>query len=341
MKLRYSVALLGLWFAVGADNVMAREIVDMAGRAVTVADTITKVYAAQPYTYALMSVVAPDLMVGLPGPLSETDKRFVRPEVAALPVLGSGMGPGAQTNLEAVLALQPNFALLKGGPGSDTRAAVEKFAKVSLPVVFVDIDRIDDYAAAIEFAGRLLGRETRALELAIYARNILADVDRVVSAIPEDQRVRVYYAEGPDGLATECNQSFHADAIRRAGGVIVHQCLLSQHVGMEKVSLEQVIAYNPDVVVASDVAFAKAVRGDARWQGIRAVAQGRVYTVPRSPFNWIDRPPSIMRLMGVPWLAHRFYPDRYAVDIRTVTRDFQRRFFGVIPSETDLDALLN
>ena len=337
--IKYSmILLLSLLFVAG--TVQGREIKDMAGRLVTVPDNITKVYAAQPYTHVLMSVVAPDLLLGLPGPLNETEKRFVRPEMATLPLLGFGQGQRSKPDMDTVLALHPDIVLLKGGPQTDTQHVLERFAKTGLPVVFVDIDRIEDYAAGIDFTGNLCNRNDRAKELAAYARRTLAEVEKAVAGIPPEQRLRVYYAESADGLETECDQSFHADAIRMAGGSIVHHCTLSQHVGMEKVSLEQVLGYNPEVIVASDPAFAESVRNDERWKGVRAVADGKIFIVPRSPFNWIDRPPSVMRLMGVQWLAHRFYPERYPVDLRVATREFQRLFFGVLSSDADLDTLL-
>ena len=335
----YSIGLL-LSLLIMANTGYGREIRDMAGRSVTVPDRITKVYAAQPYTYVLMSVVAPDLLVGLPGPLSETEKRFIRPEMAALPLLGSGKGLRSKPDTESVLALHPDIVLLKGGPQTETHGVLERFAKMGLPVVFVDIDRIEDYAAGIEFTGNILNRNDRAQELAAYARHTLAEVEKAVGGIPPAQRVRVYYAESTDGLETECDQSFHADVIKMAGGSIVHHCVLSRHIGMEKVSLEQVLNYNPDIIVATDPAFAEMVRNDNRWRAVRAVADGKVFIVPRSPFNWIDRPPSVMRLMGVQWLAHRFYPQRYPIDMRAATLEFQRLFFGVTPTNDDLDSLL-
>ncbi len=324
-----------------ASNSQGREIKDMAGRTVTLPDRITKVYAAQPYTYVLMSVIAPELLVGLPGPLSESQKRFVSPEMAKLPLFGSGKGTRSKPDMDVLMALHPDLVLLKGGPKTDTKRTLERFAKIGLPVVFVDMERIEDYAAAIEFTGELLNRSARAQELAAYARRTLAEVEKAVSTIPPEQRLRVYYAESADGLATECDQSFHADAIRMAGGSLVHHCTLSRHIGMEQVSLEQVLSYNPDIIVASDPAFAASVRHDARWKGVRAVAEGKIWVIPHSPFNWIDRPPSVMRLMGLQWLAHRFYPERYPIDLRKTTREFQGLFFGVTPDDADLNQLLN
>lgn len=337
---RLATLLLGLLVMVSARTGMAREIVDMAGRHVQVPDQITRVYAAQPYTYVLTMALAPDLLVGVPAPLSEGEKRFLPESVAKLPVLGNGMGPGAQTNLEAVLALRPDIALVKGGKGSENKALEERFARLGLPVVYVDIDRIDDYPAGLAFAGQLLGRRERGEALAGYARRVIQEVDQVVAAIPPEKRVRVYYAESADGLATECADSFHADAIRRAGGELVHRCVMMEHVGMAKVSMEQILAYDPPVIVANDPHFVEQVRTDERWRGVAAIRSGRILTVPRTPFNWIDRPPTITRLMGMQWLLHRLYPERYPLDLAKVTREFQERFFGVSLSEGQLQELL-
>ena len=45
------------------------------------------------------------------------------------------------------------------------------------------------------------------------------------------------------------------------------------------------------------------------WQGVDAVRAGRVYLSPTAPFGWIDRPPSLNRMIGLKWLAGLFYPD--------------------------------
>ena len=191
-----------------------------------------------------------------------------------------------------------------------------KMAKIGLPVVFVDVRRIADYPAGIEFLGTLLGREAHAKRMSAYATRVLDQVGKMVAAIPPEKRVQVYYAESADGLATESDGSFHTDAITLAGGAIVHHGDLKTHMGMEKVSLEQVLLYNPEVIISQEPDFVKNVYQDVRWKDVRAVVNHRIYSIPRSPFDWIDRPPSVMRLMGVQWLAHCFYPEQYPIVIR-------------------------
>lgn len=342
--LTYMLAVLLVLIVVCAQ---ARQITDMAGRKVTVPDKITKVFASQPYTNVLLYMVAPDLMLGLqPGclPFREQDKRFLRKDILSKPWISS-QGPGgerARMNMEAILAMKPDIAIATGGANMKMNAGriAQQYERLHLPLVLVDVDKISGYPAAIEFLGRLLGREKRAKQLANWARGTFAGVDKMLAKIPANKRVRVYYAESADGLATESDGSFHVDAIRMGGGSIVHHGDLKTHVGMEKVSMEQVLLYNPEVIITTEPQFAAMAYKDARWRTIKAVATHRIYTVPRSPFDWIDRPPSVMRIVGVPWVAYMLYHKQYRADIRKQIREFHRLFMGVGVSETDLNGWL-
>ena len=61
---------------------------------------------------------------------------------------------------------------------------------------------------------------------------------------------------------------------------------------------------------------------------------------PTAPFGWIDRPPSLNRVIGLKWLAGLFYPDRIKQDLRETTQSFYRLFYHVEPSDTELDTLI-
>jgi iron complex transport system substrate-binding protein len=162
----------------------------------------------------------------------------------------------------------------------------------------------------------------------------------MASAIPEDEKTTVYYAEGPDGLSTECDKSPHAELIELAGGRNIYQCAPKSDFGMERISIEQVMVANPEVILAQEKDFVANVYRDPRWQSIRAIKNRRVYLIPRSPFNWFDRPPSFMRLLGVKWLANLLYPERYPLDIARETREFYSLFLGVELDDKDLEEVL-
>ena len=110
--------------------------------------------------------------------------------------------------------------------------------------------------------------------------------------------------------------------------------------GMEKISLEEIIARQPTLIVALDPNF-KAFSAQApEWRNVKAAAEGRVYTVPKIPFNWLDRPPSFMRVLGAQWLANIFYPQALPLDINAETKKFFKLFFGVELTDADVAQLL-
>ena len=73
---------------------------------------------------------------------------------------------------------------------------------------------------------------------------------------------------------------------------------------------------------------------------MRAVQEGRVHLSPVLPFGWIDRPPSLNRIIGLDWMAATFYPDRYQIDLRARARDFYRLWYHLDLTEAQLDRLL-
>jgi iron complex transport system substrate-binding protein len=106
------------------------------------------------------------------------------------------------------------------------------------------------------------------------------------------------------------------------------------------VPIEQVVVWNPGTVITWDRNFYEGVWKDFYWQGVDAVRAERVYLSPTAPFGWIDRPPSLNRIIGLKWLAGLFYPDEVKQDLREVTRSFYDLFYHVDLTDPELDRLL-
>jgi iron complex transport system substrate-binding protein len=118
------------------------------------------------------------------------------------------------------------------------------------------------------------------------------------------------------------------------------QCRRETKGGLATVSIEQVLKWDPEIIVTIDRDFAANVRGDPLWKDYRRVPSGRVHLSPKVPFGWVDFPPSVNRLIGLWWLAQILYPEHFKEDIGTLTRDFYTRFYHVTPSDADLDRVL-
>jgi iron complex transport system substrate-binding protein len=104
--------------------------------------------------------------------------------------------------------------------------------------------------------------------------------------------------------------------------------------------MENVLAWNPETIVTWDAHFFERVSSDPLWQGVDAVERGRVFLSPVAPFGWIDRPPSLNRMMGLKWLGHTLYPEAWEGDLREETRAFYRTWYHVDLDDAALDRLL-
>ncbi len=318
----------------------ARQIIDMSGRQVTVPATIGKVYGTSPPTTYMIYAMDPGLVAGLNVPLTATEKRYFA-RLETLPVIGGWFGQGRTCNRETLMAVHPDVILVWWWRGDASCDKIEQALKpLDIPFVYIVLDDLEGYAEAFAFLGRLLDRPERAATLGRYAAQTLDAAARVRTAIADDERTAVYYAEDGDGLSTECNDSVHAQLIPLSGGRNVHRCIQRVRSGRQKVSMEQVLAYDPQVIVSHNALFLDRLAGDARWRNIRAVRDGRVYRIPVEPFNWFDRPPSFMRLLGLHWMMHRLYPALYPIDIEAETLRFCRLFLDVDLDGAALRALL-
>jgi iron complex transport system substrate-binding protein len=336
-------ALVLAWGILVSTVCPAREVVDMLGRRVTLPDTITRVYSTAPPTTLIVYAMKPETLIGwnFAHGLSEKDAgTFLDVHTVSLPVLGNMMGHGQQADLEEILAMKPDLVVAWTNAFLDSQIINRRFAKSGIPVVFLRLEELPDYAAAFVLMGDVLNEPERGALLAGYVRRSLERVQAVVEGIRPFERVWVYYAESPDGLATDCDRSLHTEAIRRAGGANVYRCNQGTLVGMEKVTLEQVVHFAPDFILALDPGFARSIAGDPRWRNVEAVAAGRVRVVPRLPFNWVDRPPSFMQALGIQWLANLLYPKLLPIDIAAETRHFYKLFLNVDLTDADVARLL-
>ena len=323
-----------------ATSSLARDIVDMAGRAVTVPDHIERVVGCVAPVNWMIYAVAPMKLAAFTSAPSQLDWEILDPRLRDRPVIGSFLG-GQGVNTETLLALRPDVVVFWGwGKSPVAQRWLQQLNQWHIPVVFVAMDQLEQYPATLEFLGDLLGEPERGKTLANYGRNVLAEVAATVAAIPASRVKSVYYAQGPDGLETEPEHSFHAELIPLSGGVNVHKGRLKQRTGREKLTLEQVLLYNPEVILATDRLFARQSPMPPGWQQIRAVQNGKVYLIPDYPLNWFDRPPSMMRFIGVQWLTWKLYPEDFTIDMVDETRKFYHLFFNHDLSEKRVRELL-
>jgi iron complex transport system substrate-binding protein len=332
----YIVLVLAL--LVAATPGEARTVTDSAGRKIDVPDRIERVFAAGPPASILLYILAPDRMTGWPNPPTAEERPFIAERYRDLPALGRLTGRGGTANLEVVLKAKPDL-ILDFGSVRDTYVSLADNVQEQTKVPYILVDgRLEATPAALRLLGNVLDHGQRAEQLASYVEATFAEIDAALAAIPVDRRPRVYLARGPDGLETGVVGSINTEIIERAGGRNVAEAAGQR--GLVRASMEQVIVADPAIIITWDRNFFERVAKDPLWAGIRAVREGRVYLAPTAPFGWIDRPPSLNRVIGLKWLAGLFYPDRFPENLRETTRTFYRLFYHVDLTEPQLDTLI-
>lgn len=316
----------------------AASISDATGRTITVPDRVTRVYPAGPPAAVQLYTLAPDLLIGWLEPLGAQDREFILPEIAGRPQIPRLTGRGSNTvNIDALTALKPDLIVDIGNVGGSYASLAERVQQqTGIPYALID-GHLDRIGASYRALGTLVGRSDAAETLARYADTTIATITQRSAAVPSEARPRVYYARDKSGLQTARGNSMVAEPIAFVGATNV---VPEQAGGQTTVTVEQVAAWNPEIIIASDREFARAVRDDPAWAAISAVKNGRVYLAPRQPFGWVDYPPAVNRLIGLWWLAKIFYPDRFPEDIKTLARDFYTAFYHVTPTPVQIERVL-
>ncbi len=279
-------------------------------------------------------------MVGWVRTPSLAEKEFLAPPARDLPETGRLTGRGDTMSLERLVAAQPDL-VLDFGSVTETYVSLADRVQTQTGIPYVLIDgKFFSTLASLKLASEILGREQRGLEISSYTAAAFATVDAVLAKVPADRRPRVYLARGAEGLETGGRGSLNTEIIERVGAVNVAEGLGGRG-NIANASLEQIIAWQPDVIITMDRGFYDGVKAKPGWNQVRAVTENKVYLAPNLPWGWIDAPPSLNRLIGLTWLLATFYPAEAGVDLRAETRRFYDLFYGVTPSDAQLDRLLS
>lgn len=188
----------------------------------------------------------------------------------ALPKVGNH----TRLDLEAIVALKPDLVI--GWVSGNAPASVSRLRALGLNVYLSEPDRIEDISGELERIGLLAGTGTEAGAAAQAFRERLA---RLLARYGARPQVAVFYQIWKQPLMTVNGKQIISDAIRLCGGRNVFSSL---PVLAPTVTVEAVIAANPEAIVASGMAEARPEWLDdwKRWETMAAVAGDNLYFVP-------------------------------------------------------------
>ncbi len=239
-------------------------VTDVDGTRIRLAAPARRIVSLTPHiTELLFAAGAGDRMVGT------AQYSDYPPAARSLPRVG-----GHALDLEAIVALKPDLVL--GWKSGNAAASVARLRALGLTVHLSEPGRIEDIAGELERIGLLAGTGATADAAAKAFRERYAKLAARYSRRPP---VTVFYQIWKQPLMTVNGKQIISDAIRLCGGRNVFEQL---PVLAPTVTVEAVIAVNPEVIVASGMGESRPEWLDdwRRWTTLKAVVRDNLYFVP-------------------------------------------------------------
>ena len=311
---------------------------DSAGRQVELPKNIERIAPSGPLAQLVLFTVCPDKLVGFASDISDMQFEYIDKKYAALPVFGNFYGD--TLNLESVMAANPQVIIdigeAKPSIGEDMDGIQDR---TGIPTIFIHME-MDSMVSAYQTLGEVTGETEQAQRIIEYIETTQTETRQKVATIPEPQRLTVYYGQD-EGLTAIVAGTVHSDVIDIAGGINVAQVEETIRGGASDISMEQLILWNPDVILFAPGSIYDSASTRPEWAEVTAIQNGDYYEVPDGPYNWMGRPPSVNRVLGIKWLSNLLYPEVFNYDMVQETKEFYKLFYHCDVTDEQVKALLS
>ncbi len=320
-----------------ASDSNSRNVTDMAGRTMSIPDQVTKIYVNRPGSI-LLYAFDPELIANRSFNFTPEAAQFLSDDYLALPY--------TEGSAEEILNLDPDMILTFFDINPNSIDQADKLAeKTGIPVYLASLE-LENYPEVFRRLGTLLDREEQAATMQKFIDTHVGPILKKANDIPASDRISVYYAEGDRGLHTDPAGSIHSRLIDMAGGINAANIDAISRKGMSEISMEQLLMWDPDLVLVwaglgTITPTMAHLQNDPLWARLQAARNNRIYQIPYLPYGWFDRPASINRLLGIPWLANLLYPNIYDIDIEAAVAEYFRVFYHYELSPKETRALLH
>jgi iron complex transport system substrate-binding protein len=241
---------------------------------------IHRILALHPIPTTLLELLAPTQIVSVDTSLARSlkadDARFTPERMSSLkssPATGvyfKGLDP------EELVKLHPDVVITMTG---DTNIEREQ-NQTGIPFCAMSKAPTASYETTIRLIGQIVGRADRANQMAAFWAQTVASVQARTATVPAERRPALMYTgKNGDILGIPGKETVFGSTIETAGGRYVGDMLPVGHADTENspVSIEQIVTWDPDVVIVASTSTKTRLMSDPRWRTIKVVRDGRVY----------------------------------------------------------------
>lgn len=305
-----------------------RTVVDQAGREVVIPAEVNRIVTTwRPCTFLAFAVGGYEKLVGVDGGSTKTPfTSGVYPEIANVAQIGDKK---SGINLEELVAVQPDVVCVWAEVSSE--GVIEQLEEQGIATLVIIPESAEDMKEATALLGEVLGCTEQADKIISYYDDTIAMIEEKLKDLSEEEKTKVYLA-GAHGVLSSCGSDFYQHyLIEKAGGVNVAAELQG---GWQNVSPEQLITWDPDVIIADPYckeSMDDVLRMDPGLNALQAVQNNELYSFPEIG-QWSF--PIPQSAMGILWLSKTLYPDQFAdLDLEEEVDSYYEEFFGVTYTE--------
>lgn len=259
--------------------------------------------------------------------------RQIYPDITKVP---APIAANNDLNMEALLATKPDVVLVS----SEKQA--EAVRQAGLTAVRVGFSDMNGLMQTVNLTAEVLGTQgayERAQKYNAYMQKNLKLIEERLKDLPDSEHPKVMHIGSGTKVKNVSGSGIVIDEwIKIAGG----QNVAADQKGMKDVSMEQITAYAPEVIIIGGDASAKGVQtiqSDAAWKDVPAVKNNKVIRNPYGTFNW-DRY-STEEALQVLWAAKTLHPQKFTdIDMVKEIQEFYSTFFGYSLSTDDAQRIL-
>ncbi|MDR3115724.1 MAG: ABC transporter substrate-binding protein [Treponema sp.] len=314
-----------------------RLFTDSAGRQVALPGKITRIVPSGALAQMFLLAIAPDRICAVSSAYGPDEAEFVPSYFAELPVVGQFYG-AANLNPEEIARIGPDVVIDIGEPKDTIAQDMDAIAaSIGIPTIHITAT-LRTTPQAFRTLGKLLDREAKGEALARFCEKTLSAAEGIVSQAGTHKK-SVLYCLGKAGLNVLAQGTFHTEVL---DWMVDNRAVVdnpSSRGSGNETNLEQILLWDPEVILFGPGSIYPAVAQDPTWGQLRAIRNSAYYEVPLGPYNWMGSPPSINRYLGMLWLGRILYPEYAAYDLYTETAEYYRLFYSHELSREQFDRL--
>lgn len=223
-------------------------------------------------------------------------------------------------------------------PANDPDA--ESYRLAGIPVLAMNFDDFASMKRSLITTAQVLGTPEAAKRAEAYNRYLdqhIADINGKTAGLSEAQRPRVLHIQSLHPLKVDGRDTLIDTWINLAGGRNVAAGIVGN---MKPISPEEVIRWNPDVIIIGAGAGSLA---DSEFKtlfaSVKAVQQHRVWQNPAGVFPW-DRYGTEVALQ-IQWAAKQLHPALFPqLELVSATQAFYQQFYDYSLTANDAQRIL-